>query len=122
MFRLFSILLLFSLSLHAQTVFHTEDLEHFYEAFDKVFQESKKEKQLEIVQSLYLDRGTAAIAYTVALNNQNGRTATAQDWLSMMIGNKDHFQVLRERLKTIEQQKMILEKDFQRFKSLYPSF
>lgn len=54
---------LFVCGVRAQTVFHTSDIEHFFQAFDSVQSTSNKERQIGFVQQLYIDRGGVGIQY-----------------------------------------------------------
>lgn len=77
--RIFTFLLLFTVSANAQTVFHTEDIENFYEAFDKVHASTDKNKQLSIVQNIYLDRGSLGLKYTIENSLDNNKKAASDN-------------------------------------------
>ncbi|SOE23535.1 hypothetical protein SAMN06298216_3920 [Spirosomataceae bacterium TFI 002] len=109
-------------SVEAQTVFHTADISNFYEAFDSIQTTSEKEKQLEFVQELYINRGSEGLKYTIRINEQNGLTATSEDWLRMMHSSQEHFEKIRPFFSTLSNQMSVLEANFLKFKKLYPSF
>ena len=54
-YLIYSLTFLCATTIRAQTVFHTKDIENFYQAFDSVQTTTNKEKQIDIVQKIYLE-------------------------------------------------------------------
>ncbi|WP_295231144.1 DUF2268 domain-containing putative Zn-dependent protease [Sediminibacterium sp.] len=113
---------LFVCGVRAQTVFHTSDIEHFFQAFDSVQSTSNKERQIGFVQQLYIDRGGVGIQY--ALNNsvEGGKPASAKYWVDYIQNNKDYLNRIRPYFANLPAQMKILEPKFKYFKEQYPSF
>lgn len=119
--KLFVLFLFTILSSQAQTVFHTQDITNFYDAFDKVHASNDQKMQLEIVQKSYIDKGSLAVKYVLEKSDGNFK-ATAKDYLEMMINAKSKLERIRPYFGNLENQKKILEKKFVYFKELYPNF
>jgi hypothetical protein len=120
--QIFTIFLLFFLTKTiSQTVFHTEEISNFYEAFDMVQKTPDKTQHADIVQKIYFDKGTFGITYLLD-NSVENRKATAQDWADMMTNNAAKIIQIRPYFNNLSSQKTILEQKFKYFKALYPKF
>lgn len=111
-----------SLNVTSQTVFHTQDIANFYNAFDKVISITDKQKQLEIIQENYIDKGSLGLKYTVENSLDNNKKATAENWLTMISNNKKSIERIRPYFNNLTSQKKILEEKFAYFKKVYPDF
>ncbi len=114
-------LLLSAFKVQAQSVFHTEDIANFYQAFDSVHSTQNREKQIEFVQKIYLDNGSLGIEYAIK-NSVEGRDATANDWVEAMVNNKQNYIRIRPYFKNLSSQTKILENKFIYFKEQYSHF
>jgi hypothetical protein len=108
----------------AQTVIHTEDITHFWEAFDSIQTTTDKEKQIIFLQKYYIDKGSEGLKYTAKVTYNDGdKPYTAKDWLQTIFENKEKFQRIRPfTLENLENQKEILQTKFKYLKELYPEF
>jgi len=109
-------------SIQAHTVFHTKDIENFYEAFDSVQTTTDKLKQTEFVQRIYIDKGSLGLKYTIKNSLDGGKIATANHWTEMMLNSKENLIRIRPFLKNLPDQMLILENKFKYFKEQYPKF
>ncbi|MBK9511346.1 MAG: hypothetical protein IPO04_18790 [Cytophagaceae bacterium] len=75
-----------SVNAMGQTKVYTDDIRHFYEAFDSVNLQTDKALQLKTVQTLYVDRASQGLKDFMALGGGN-----TQRWLNYMIYNKKVF-------------------------------
>ena len=108
----------------AQTVFHTEDITHFWQAFDSIQTTNDKEKQMAFVQKYYFDNASEGLKYMAKVTyHEEDLPFSVKDWTEMMIGSKDKFQRIRTyTLANLETQRAYLQKKFTYFKELYPDF
>ena len=113
-----------SLAIQAQTVIHTEDITHFWQAYDSVQTTNDKEQQILFLQKYYLDKASDGLKYTAkVVYNDGDKDFTAKDWLQTIFLNKEKFQRIRPfTLKNLENQKEILQSKFKFLKELYPEF
>jgi hypothetical protein len=120
------ILMIFiSLNTKAQTIIHTEDVTHFWQAFDSIQNTNDKEKQIFFMQKYYLDKASEGLKYTTTITYNDGdKPFTAKDWVQTIFENKAKLQRIRTfTLDNLEKQKEILQTKFQYLKKeLYPEF
>jgi hypothetical protein len=109
-------------TIKAQTVFHTKDIENFYQAFDSVQTTNDKEKQIDFVQKIYLDNGSLGLKYAINHSVDGGKIATAKHWAEFMINIKENLIRIRPYFKNLPSQMKILEPKFKYFKEQYPEF
>lgn len=83
--------LLCATTLQAQTVFHTKDIDNFFEAFDSVQTTTDKQKQIDYVKRIYLDKGDLGIQYAIKNSVDGGKTATANHWTDLMLNSKENL-------------------------------
>lgn len=114
--------LLFATTIHAQTVFHTKDIDNFFQAFDSVQTTTDQEKQIAFVQQLYLDRGSFGVKYAITHSVDGGKIATAKHWVDLMTQSKENIIRIRPYLNNLPSQMRILEPKFKYFKEQYPDF
>ncbi len=110
------------LQLGAQTVFHTEDIQHFYQAFDSVQTTIYKQKQIDFVQKIYLDQGSLGVKYAIEHSLDDNKIATAMDWVALMKNTKEKLIQIRPFVDNLPNQMKILVPKFQYFKAQYPDF
>jgi hypothetical protein len=106
-----------SAALPAQTKVHTEDLQHFFEAFDSVQTTQDKTRQLAFVQNLYLERGSAGLKTFVQWGGAN-----AEKCLRFMQFKKAKLQEMRPYLLAVSEQAPRIEQGLEQLRRLYPAF
>lgn len=108
--------------IHAQTTFHTTDINRFYQAFDSVQTTTNRARQIEFVQKIYINQGGRGMQYALENSVEGGKRATAAHWVDMMHNNKEKLVQIRPYFANLKQQKAILESKFAYFKAQYPEF
>lgn len=116
------LILLCMTTIRAQTIFHTKDIDHFFQAFDSVQTTTDKEKQVAFVQKLYLDPGSLGIEYAITHSIDGGKRATAKHWVELMNNSKENIIRIRPYFANLASQMKILEPKFRYFKEQYPNF
>lgn len=121
---LFTLVVLTALTTRAQTIIHTEDIAHFWQAFDSVQTTNDKEKQINFVQKYYLDKASEGLIYTAnVIYNDGDKPFNAKDWVEAMSNRKEKFLRIRPfTLDNLEKQREILQGKFRYLKELYPEF
>ena len=121
-YLIYSLTFLCATTIRAQTVFHTKDIENFYQAFDSVQTTTNKEKQIDIVQKIYLDNGSLGVKYTKNHSVEGGKIATTKHWVEFMFNEKEKLFRIRPYFENLHSQMKILEPKFKYFKEQYPEF
>ncbi len=113
-----------ALNTKAQIVIHTEDITHFWQAFDSIRTTNDEEKQIFFLQKYYLTQASEGLKYTLKPSYLEGNnTYSARDWFKYISENKEKLQRIRPyTLSNLEEQKKILQIKFKYFKELYPPF
>ena len=106
-----------SINAMGQTKVYTDDILHFYEAFDSVNLQTDKALQLKTVQTLYVDRASQGLKDFMALGGGN-----TQRWLNYMIYNKKYLQGIRPNLESISGQIPEIQSRLSQVKAVYPGF
>ncbi len=121
---LITILALSSQLAFADASVHTEDVGHFWQAFDSVLKTTEEQKQVFFLQKYYLDKGGNGLKYAMSPSYmEKGEAYTAKHWLKYILENREKLQRIRPHtLENLERQKKILEQKFKYFKQLYPAF
>jgi hypothetical protein len=109
-------------TLNAQTIFHTEDINHFFTAFDSVQTTSDNAKQIDFVQRIYLNNGSLGVKYAIDHSVDGGKLATAKHWVDLMHNSKENINRIRPYFGNLPNQMEILEPKFEYFKAQYPDF
>ena len=110
---------LFSSSLLAQGQYkvYTEDITNFWEAYDSIQTTDNKEKQIDILQRLYVDRGTEGLKDFMEV-----RGGKPEIWQLFINQDKERFERIRPYTLTVMEQKKMIDKGLDKFKNLYPDF
>ncbi len=108
---------LFAAPVSAQIDIITTDITHFWQAYDSVRSTSVREKQIDFVQRLYLDKGSFGIEYTLDFQSAN-----AENWVDMIAQQQQRLEEIRPLTLSVLEQKATLERKIERFKQLYPNF
>jgi hypothetical protein len=101
----------------AQYKVHTEDLTNFWEAYDSIQKTIDKAKQIDILQRLYVDRGTQGLKYFM-----ESRGGKPEIWQKLIEQEKKRFETIRPYTLSVLDQKAEIDKGLEKFKSLYPDF
>lgn len=113
-----------ALTTKGQTVIHTEDITHFWQAFDSIQTTNDREKQIFFLQKYYLDKASYGLKYTKKQTYSDGdNDFDAKNWVESILLTKEKFQRIRPFTQNnLEKQKEILQEKFTYFKKLYPDF
>jgi hypothetical protein len=112
---IFSALLFLSMTAHAQYEVHVDDIPRFWTAFDKVIASTDSAEQVKIIQTEYLDKGTAGLKEFNAL-----RDGTAVNYRNFIMKAKSHLIKKRPYTLSVIEQKKLLDIKLAYFKKLYP--
>lgn len=116
------VLTLCTFSIKAQTHFFTQDIFHFFQAFDSIQTTTDQERQIAFVQHIYLDQGTPGLTYTINNSVDGGGKASAEDWVNFMTVNKGRLTQIRPCFNSLPDQIARMEEKFRQFKQQYPAF
>ncbi|MCF3109508.1 hypothetical protein LL912_12065 [Niabella sp. CC-SYL272] len=110
------VLLLFNAAAqpNAQKVF-TEDIDHFWTAYDSCRTTTDSLKQLHFVQTLYVDKGTEGL-----LAFMKARDYSAPLWVSLIRNYPRFWNSIRPATNTVKSKAGDIETSIQKFKRLYP--
>ncbi len=109
--------LLFSGSAYAQTAVVTQDVTHFFEAFDQVMRTLDEAEQLNLVQRLYVDKASSGLKDFMALGG-----GTTSRWLNYMRYNQAYLNEMRSYMTGVEKQATVIQETLDRIKTDYPGF
>lgn len=109
--------LFYSSSSLGQTKVFTQDITNFFVAFDSVYKQSNKVEQLNIVQTLYVDKASDGLKDFMALGG-----GTSSKWLKYILYNKDYLIKMRPYLENISSQIPTIQKKLAEVKQVYPAF
>ena len=116
MIRFLIVALCFSTLAHGQTV-STSDIDHFWKAFDSIQTIHEKDSQIQVMQSVYIDRGTYGLKEFMTLRNFDAAR------LVESINKYPRFwKSIRPNTLTIHQNEPLIESYIQQFRVLYPEF
>jgi len=93
----------------------TSDIDHFWTAFDSVQTIKEKDKQVEIIQSVYIDKGTAGLKEFMQLRNFN-----AEKLVDAINKYPLFWKSIRKNTLTILPKIPAIEPYLVKFKKLYP--
>lgn len=97
-----------------QKVF-TEDIDHFWMAYDSCRTTTDSLKQLHFIQTLYIDRGTEGLhAFMKA------RDYSAALWVSLIRNYPRFWNSIRPATNTVKSRAAEIENSIRKFKELYP--
>lgn len=113
-----------SVSAKAQSVIHTADITHFWQAFDSIQTTEDENKKIIFIQKYYLEKASAGLKYTTKPTYLDGKNPYgAKDWLKYISENTEKLNRIRPyTLFSLDQQKELLQTKFKYFKELYPEF
>ncbi len=93
------------------------DITNFWQAYDSVQTTTDRQKKVEFIQKLYVDKGTIGLKEMMEL-----RGGTAEKWAEMIETAKTTLEEKRPYTLSVLQQKAIIEQKLLRLKALYPDF
>jgi hypothetical protein len=115
--KLISFFLLLSCSLNAQIEVSVSDISNFYAAFDSLEKVSDKAQKAEIIQKMYLDKGSWGIKFMVDEFKHK-----PSDWVEYIEKDKAKLMKYRQQLLSILEQKPEIDAKLAYFKQIYPDF
>jgi hypothetical protein len=101
----------------AQINLHTEDLPRFYQAFDSVLTTTDSLKQIEIIQTLYVDKASKGLKDFMEMRGGN-----TLEFRKFMLTEKQSLIEKRPWILSAQIQEGTLKKKLRRFKRLYQDF
>ncbi len=101
----------------AQTPVHTEDITHFYSAFDKVLATGDPEQQLAIIRREYIDQGTTGLKTFIQLGGAN-----PEKWRFYMVHNRTYLQKIRHSLEHVADQVPAIQQRLTQLKQIVPDY
>jgi hypothetical protein len=106
-----------SLSIFAQKqgAIFTADIDHFWKAFDSVQTTNSKSRQVEIIQSLYIDKGTAGLKEFMRLRNFD-----AEKLVEAINKYPLFWKSIRNNTLMIPPRIPAIKTNLERFKKIYP--
>ena len=108
------------LSIHAQQskndLVYTSDIDRFWIAFDSVRSTSDTAKQVQLIQRLYIDKGTEGLQAFMKARDYNARL-----WAELINKYPRFWQSVRGNTLLIKDQENAIVKSILNFKKLYPA-
>lgn len=100
----------------SQNKVNTDDISHFWEAFDSIQTTNDKIKQLEYIQKLYIDKGSIGLKVAIEKFKYN-----PNQWLQMIENEKQKLNRIRPFTTNTSNQEEILNTKLSYFKQIYPN-
>jgi hypothetical protein len=94
----------------------TSDIDNFWSAYDSIIKTNDREKQIDLIQSLYIDVGTEGLKAFMAARNYS-----AENYVKLINDYPAFWKSVRKNTLAIKSQVEMIEKSVDRFKLLYPS-
>ncbi len=98
-----------------KTRFVTDDIEHFWQAYDKITSTRDSLKQLQYLQTLFLDKGTPGLAAI-----REARRYTPQSYLEVINRYPAFWASVRPNMLAAAKHATEIEKGVDKLKTLYP--
>lgn len=109
--------LFFTVFCQSQKRISNTDVTHFWKAYDQVQQTRDSLKQIEIIKSEYLHKASPALKALIKMD-----TLSASDYLKSIQKSSKRWNKVREKTVQLAQQDYHIEKLYEAFKKVYPSF
>ncbi|SDI16897.1 gliding motility protein GldB-related protein [Chryseobacterium jejuense] len=114
----YSVLFLFlTLFVHSQKRVTNSDVANFWNAYDKVQQTKDSVKQIEIINSEYLQKASPALKALITMDKMS-----ASDYIKSIQRIPKRWNKVRSTTLQIVQQNYEIDKLYRSFKEIYPSF
>lgn len=94
----------------------TQDIYNFWKAYDQVLQTTDSLKQLDIIQKLYIEKGSAGLKAFMEVKGY-----TAQGYVSLLRKYPKFWKSIRVGNANIEEVKGLMLPELKRFNALYPA-
>ncbi|TDQ80155.1 hypothetical protein [Sphingobacterium yanglingense] len=111
---LFILLLVTSSNTMAQTI-HTKDVVNFWNAYDQIHQTNSHEKQLDIINTIYLNPGSDGLKKLCQTMNYSDST-----FVRSIVTYPKFWNSLRVKTESLQQENLNIQKHVKTLKSLYP--
>ena len=112
---LFSFTLAFELPAQDAQKVLTSDIDNFWIAYDSIQTTTDSLKQLNFIQTLYIDKGTKGLKAFMVLRNYNAKL-----WVALIHKYPKFWNSIRPNTLTVKSYAAEIEKSIVRFKELYP--
>lgn len=97
------------------SVVSTSDIDNFWTAYDTIVRVPERDKQLALIQTLYIDKGTPGLKAFM-----NVRPFTAERWVDIINKYPKFWTSIRPNTLRAKSIQPDIEASIQRFKTLYP--
>jgi hypothetical protein len=94
----------------------TSDIDNFWIAYDSIIKTNDRQKQIELIQKLYIDVGTEGLKAFMSARNYS-----AENYVKLINDYPAFWKSVRKNTLAIKSQVDQIEKSVDRFKLLYPS-
>lgn len=115
--KLITFCLLLSCSLNAQIEVSISDISNFYTAFDSLEKVTDKAQKADIIQKMYLDKGSWAVKFAIEQYQYK-----ASDWVDYIEKNRETLVKNRQSLLSVWEQKPEIDAKIAYFKQIYAAF
>jgi hypothetical protein len=115
--KLISLALLMSFSMNAQIEVSVSDISNFWTAFDSLDKVKDKAVKADIIQNMYLDKGSWAVKYLTEEYKMK-----PSDWVDYIEKNRETLVKNRQSLLSVLDQKPEIDAKLAYFKQIYPPF
>ena len=93
----------------------TDDIDHFWQAFDSVATTTDTIKQADFIQRLYVDKATPGLVAFMKMRNYNTRL-----YVRLINQLPEYWSSIRSNTLSIKKQEAAISKSIRSFKKLYP--
>ncbi|RFZ94161.1 hypothetical protein D0C36_00980 [Mucilaginibacter conchicola] len=116
---LFLFILCMPLAMQAQQrnskIVYTSDIDNFWQAYDSLATVSDTAKQVDILQKLYVDRGTPGLKAFMKARDYDARL-----WIKLIHQYPAFWKSIRKNTLSVKQQVVAIERSVEKFRKLYP--
>jgi hypothetical protein len=95
----------------------TADIDHFWEAFDKLKKCKTHDDSVEIFQKWYIDRATDGFIDFLRV-----REFTAEEYVQKLAKNSEDYTKNRAQMFEVKKAEPLIQEVFEKFKKIYPNF
>lgn len=105
----------FSKAQQSSRIVFTSDIDHFWQAYDSIQTTSDSLKQLQFIQSLYIEKGSPGLQAFM-----NARDYSGPMWVNLIRQSPKFWNSIRPNTLTVHAKANAIEKSIGRLKQLYP--
>lgn len=95
----------------------TIDIDHFWEAYDKLATGKTHKDSVEIIQTVYLDRATNGLKDFIKVRN-----FTAEKFVRALAQYPKFYKTIRPNTYAVKQAAPLIEENYKKFRALYPNY